>query len=632
MHRPPGRAQSGVAPFVPIQCFDATEWGLFFSGKPSAAAELTRIAASPTRRSGMRYSVRMHLRALVQLANRITVIVSLLLPCVALALEGGYGSLASVAQGQRLDIHISTKIPNLSLRVFRNAENREQVFAVDGLIGEEYECSREEKAYRIGCGWPIAYSLDIPRDWPSGMYEIEFPTWVGILSGRDTRIRFVIREESPGLANILVVVPTNTDVAYNRAGGKSVYHPLFGPAHEVSYDRPTPAHYETAPDFAHWAEREQYRVEYATDVDFHADPELLDRYACFATVGHSEYWSREMRDHLDKFTNRGGNALILSANTAWWQVRFTREMRSIIVHKFSRDPVLDDDDPDNNALSAYAWRTEEDPETSTLGLSYRYGGLHDFVRDGRHIFPPSDGFGGYMVFRTGNWVFDGTGLEDRDMIGREATIAGYEMDGTLLEARNALGNTAWDDDGHYPMKGALPYVVDTETTKTPANFQVLGVAPASSGHGVMGYFEKPSGGIVFNAGTIDWAHGLVDDVAVQRITGNLVNRLCETRPGLKTTFSQYGPHRVSATVYGSEHLDVRDIDQRHLRLTGAESERYVRAGRFRPLDYRDIDGDGRLDATTAFRRFGRDRAESSKVFCLKGTVQGQTFRSCNARP
>jgi hypothetical protein len=74
-----------------------------------------------------------------------------------------------------------------------------------------------------------------------------------------------------------------------------------------------------------------------------------------------------------------------------------------------------------------------------------------------------------MVFRTEDWVFDGTGLEDRDMIGREATIAGYEMDGTLLEARDALGNTAWDDDGHYPMKGALPYVVDTETTKTPAN-------------------------------------------------------------------------------------------------------------------------------------------------------------------
>ncbi|WP_369679253.1 N,N-dimethylformamidase beta subunit family domain-containing protein [Pseudomonas costantinii] len=38
----------------------------------------------------------------------------------------------------------------------------------------------------------------------------------------------------------------------------------------------------------------------------HHDPHALEGYACAAFAGHDEYWTREMRDHVDAFVEEGG--------------------------------------------------------------------------------------------------------------------------------------------------------------------------------------------------------------------------------------------------------------------------------------------------------------------------------------
>ena len=53
-------------------------------------------------------------------------------------------------------------------------------------------------------------------------------------------------------------------------------------------------------------------------------PELLGEgspYGLYLSIGHDEYWSGPMRDTVEAFTRAGGNALFLSGNTSFWQVR-----------------------------------------------------------------------------------------------------------------------------------------------------------------------------------------------------------------------------------------------------------------------------------------------------------------------
>ena len=40
------------------------------------------------------------------------------------------------------------------------------------------------------------------------------------------------------------------------------------------------------------------------------------RYSLYLSVGHDEYWSAGMRDTVEGFVARGGNAAFLSGNTA----------------------------------------------------------------------------------------------------------------------------------------------------------------------------------------------------------------------------------------------------------------------------------------------------------------------------
>jgi hypothetical protein len=55
------------------------------------------------------------------------------------------------------------------------------------------------------------------------------------------------------------------------------------------------------------------------------------------------------------------------------------------------------------------------------------------------------------------------------------------------------------------------------------------VGELADNHAVMGVFERPGGGTVFNAGVIDWAFGLKHaDPVVERITRNVLDRLSAT--------------------------------------------------------------------------------------------------------
>ena len=136
--------------------------------------------------------------------------------------------------------------------------------------------------------------------------------------------------------------------------------------------------------FVRWAERNGYQLDYAVNADLEDPATLADR-RVYLSVGHDEYWSGPMRDTVESFTRAGGNALFLSGNTAFWQVRITDDGTAMIGFKdrFERDPVFGTAEQ-HRLTSMWSDHLVGRPENAMTGVSFVRGGYH---RIGRTVSP-----------------------------------------------------------------------------------------------------------------------------------------------------------------------------------------------------------------------------------------------------
>ncbi|HVX64489.1 MAG TPA: N,N-dimethylformamidase beta subunit family domain-containing protein [Pirellulales bacterium] len=445
----------------------------------------------------------------------------------------GYTNQLSYQAGDEITFHVSTTAPTWSLEISRLGAETEQVWEKNDLPGAAHPVPGNASSH--GCGWPAAFSLAAPESWRSGYYEAvlrvadrgdEF-----IRRNRRTaesRLFFVIRSSQPGSnAKILLQLTTNTYNAYNNWGGHSLYayharNKLQGV--RVSFDRPLDGQFRNWElPFVAWAERNGYALDYAVNSDLEFRPELLKHYKLVLSVGHDEYWSAPMRDHLEQYIQDGGNVAFFSGNTCCWQVRSEDEGRALVSYKqtYVVDPLFPGED---HRLLATLWSHHlvGRPENRLTGVGFLYGGYH------RSHGQFMDGAGAFTVHRPEHWVFAGAGLKAGDAFGGQNTIVGYECDGCEMQ---------WKD--------GLPF--PTHRDGTPQSFVILGACPARwhpadalwydrfprdkggepiQGAAVMGVYTQ--GGTVFTCGSTDWAHGLKgDDPTTERITRNLLDRLSQ---------------------------------------------------------------------------------------------------------
>jgi hypothetical protein len=82
-----------------------------------------------------------------------------------------------------------------------------------------------------------------------------------------------------------------------------------------------------------WLETRGYDYDVLSDTDVHLDPHVLDGYKVVYVVGHSEYWSFEAMGAVSRFLDQGGNAVVLSGNTAFWRVSFNADASIIECRK-----------------------------------------------------------------------------------------------------------------------------------------------------------------------------------------------------------------------------------------------------------------------------------------------------------
>ncbi len=489
----------------------------------------------------------------------------------------GYCWPQSVLPGEKVGVHLSSSSAHpVRVEIARIGAHREVVFLAENVAAQEYEVPKDASAK--GCGWPVALDVPVTASWRSGYYEVVLEITVGDKTRRDFAF-FVVRP-SPA-ARIVLALSTNTWHAYNDFGGTNLY---TGGTH-VSMQRPMAPGYlfkppgkgrrvtgTGSPDpqnaahvgyitlnhlsgyagsagwpdwempFIQWAEREGFDVAVCTNADLEEHPEVLDGASLYLSVGHDEYWSRGMRDTVEAFIARGGNAAFFSGNTSLWQVRIEGDDHDVMVgYKgfFKNDPCMGTD-RESEVTTFWSDVVVARPENEMTGVTFTRGGYH---RIGRNV---TAGLGGYTVHRANHWLFDGTGLGYGDVLGASATVVGYECDGCTFTYRDGL-----------------PY--PTGEDGTPTSFQILGTCPTQHfthetaprppmpgmpseleyiasrvfgtrdpaamerirhGHAVLGAYTNDEGATVLTSGSTDWAHGLAQrDPQIEQITRNVLNRL-----------------------------------------------------------------------------------------------------------
>lgn len=220
-----------------------------------------------------------------------------------------------------------------------------------------------------------------------------------------------------------------------------------------------------------------------------------------------------MRDGVEAFVARGGNAAFFSANVCWWRVHLVDDASAMVCHQGGPHGAFDHWWPRHGAAR---------PEDALTGVSYRHGGGW---WDGPRTTT------GFAVQDEQHWIFAGTGLRSGEFFGGDTfpPLAGYECDGAPLATFD-------------PDTGLAALSPTATACGTPPTFHLLAACPldarwqerpqretASGGihAATMGIFSR--GGMVFTAGTTDWAQVLGSAQAdrVDRITSNVIEGLLQ---------------------------------------------------------------------------------------------------------
>jgi hypothetical protein len=449
----------------------------------------------------------------------------------------GYASATSVNRGERIRFFISTVDPHYTIDIYRmgwyggaGARLVKSGIRREGI--RQTMPTPDPATGLIECDWIPSYDFatanpEDPADWNSGIYLAKL---TGAPSGKQSYIIFIVRDDDRR-SDFLFQSSVTTYQAYNGWGGKSTYPSSSINeqwAYKVSFNRPyarsshpaaasgagagdfltatsihpsshiSPAGWEY--NMVRWLEREGYDVTYSTNIDTHADQAWWKRHKAWLSVGHDEYWSREMRSHVEEARERGVGLGFFSSNSCYWQIRLEpspltgQPHRTMVAYKeaaATRDPYALDDDLSNDRLVTGQWRQPpvNEPEESLIGVMY------DTV--------PVDG--DITISQPSHSVFAGVALPQGGK-----------------------------------LQGLLGYEVDRPFKDSPKNLTILAESPyvvgGREGFAATTMYRWPSGSIVFATGSMQWSWGLDDynasairssrlSEAAQHITRNVLSLL-----------------------------------------------------------------------------------------------------------
>jgi hypothetical protein len=425
----------------------------------------------------------------------------------------GYCSAASVRAGDTLILYVSTDpAADWSVEIYRTGYYGGQGGRLVGRHGPKAglpQPAPEIGPYRIrACDWQQSLSIRIGDDWLSGVY-------LGKLtehhSGYQNYVIFTVKDDRD--CDLILKCSDMTWQAYNRwPEFFSVYDDgydngmYWGPGVGVSFARPY-GRYRNFPDtplstgagewllwefpFAFWAERLGYDISYISGLDLHEGPATLQRTRGLLSVGHDEYYTADMYDHVSASIEQGLNVAFMSGNSVYGKL-------SPVPHPpraFVRTDAFSAPDPQMyQIIPSLAYLPYEAPDGRDLMGS-------------RSTYPCMGG-GDWTCVLPDHWIFAGTGMKYGDSI---PGLVGWETHGLVTQARPVEVVAAGEVTSHW---GTGPYAATV--------------------------YAADRGNVVFNAATIYWYEALSEppgyqgpefyqprngpDVRVQAITRNILDR------------------------------------------------------------------------------------------------------------
>ncbi len=409
----------------------------------------------------------------------------------------GFGSRDSIAPGDPYALYVSTTARSFRVQVFRMGWYGGllgHLTATLGPYGGHVQPPSTVQGPRrmVTTDWTPSVQIDT-NGWRPGAYLLRLTT----PDGRANFVPLALRAPSSA-GRVVLVSPDTTWQAYNTWGCCDLYDGDGGGfdsrSYAVTFDRPYAQEYGAGefidrelPVVAE-ADRLGLAVDDVTDVDLQRDPHILDGATAVISMGHDEYYSKQMRATLTAARDAGSNLAFLGSNAIYRRVRFEPSSvgpdRVMVDYKIgSIDPVSRVDPSQTTA----DWPQSPDPqpESSLTGAMYDC-----FVRAKAAVG---------VVVDPSSFLFAGTGVERGTKL---PDLMGPEVDHV------SLGDP------------------------TPRPLEVLTHSPFECPQGLASaadttYYSAPSGAGVFDSGTMRWVCAVYDGCETDAVTGGVVRRVTD---------------------------------------------------------------------------------------------------------
>ncbi|HEY9008207.1 MAG TPA: N,N-dimethylformamidase beta subunit family domain-containing protein [Ohtaekwangia sp.] len=395
----------------------------------------------------------------------------------------GYTNHLSVYPGDSITLYLNAyqTTPGYTIKLY--TLQGQEVLQCQATVSPQLSDSKN--TYEDGFGYKRTTTVYLPPTLKSGVY-----LW-------ENKIPMIVKSST---AKIIVLYPSNTENAYCNSGGKSLYS--FNSSDKaaspiVSFLRPMSIEPHSM-EFLRWMEQQDFQnVGYITDMDMDEYREIK-RASLLIITGHSEYWTLQARKNFDRFVGDGKNVLVLSGNTMWWQVRYSKDRNQLICYKNAdKDPIK------STKLKTINWNeiTLNYPILRSLGTDFTLAGY------GRKA---DKGWDGYKVIASRSPLLEGTKLKDGDIL----SCASDELDGAPLSG----------------FENGIP-IINQEALGFQ-KVEIIGYDHVARG-GVDGvatwivFKANRSSGIVINTASTDWCsrHGIGSNPDIQTITRTMITRL-----------------------------------------------------------------------------------------------------------
>jgi YVTN family beta-propeller protein len=447
----------------------------------------------------------------------------------------GFATDISVDQGQTVRFKVRTPATDYRIDVYRmgyygglGARKVAEVHPGVSLPQSQPSCLSDGPTGLVDCGnWDESAAWAVPANAVSGVYLAKLVREDG--TAGVNHIHFVVRDDDGG-SDLLYQTSDTTWQAYNSWGGNSLYRNAdqnlpAGRAFKVSYNRPFDTRFGSSDKnflfnaeqpMIRWLERNGYDVSYTTGVDTDRRGAELLEHDVFLSVGHDEYWSGQQRANVEAARDAGVHLAFFSGNEVFWKTRWETSIdgsgtshRTLVTYKETH--ANEKIDPLPNVWTG-TWRDPRFPTTESRAPENGLTGT---------IFTVQATTGGITVPEE----------LGKMRLWRNTTVATLPAGQSATVGTETLG-FEWDEDLDNGARPAGLMKLSATTADVAEKITDFGtnVGPGTASHSLT-LHRRPSGALVFGAGTIQYSWGLdsvhargpgaTSDVRLQQATLNL---------------------------------------------------------------------------------------------------------------